>query len=81
MASTKEFDNELLPECPFYIRDSDRSVVCEGLIEHSVMTMTFKRSARKKAFCEKTCCSMDYGNCPIAKVLFAKYEEEESYGD
>ncbi len=79
MKSTRE-ELELLPECPFYIRESPRRVVCEGLVEGSTLCLNFNRRARMGAFHRAYCCSMDYSKCPIAKVLFAKYEEEECYG-
>ncbi len=67
--------NELLPECPFYLSETGKSVVCEGLSEHNVLELKFSRSTYFRTHKENFCCSMNYETCPIGKMLFAKYEE------
>ncbi len=68
--------NELLPQCPFYQFEREKTVVCEGIVEHSFSEQKFTRERFLQAHKEEFCCSMNYTNCPLGKLLFAKYEED-----
>lgn len=68
--------NELLPECPFYIAEGKRGVRCEGLVKGSSLRLNFNREKSFLHFRENHCCSMQWEQCPIARMLDAKYEPE-----
>ena len=69
-----ESDMKKLPECPFFDHLWDRRVVCEGLYEDSALNLRFKKRKKLTEHLDRYCCSMDWEQCPIAKMLYAKYE-------
>ena len=75
----KQQELELLPECPFYLYEKSKSVICEGISDHSIVELRFKGPANLRGHMQKFCCSMDYEGCPVGKMLFEKYKEE-NYG-
>ena len=57
--------------CPFY-KEEDRNVIyCEGLTKKSRIHNAFSTDARP--FKKKYCCG-GWKSCPIAIMLWAKYE-------
>ena len=61
--------------CPFYRRDEGRKLTCEGLLNGTILSSTFRKEAKMVAHMDKDCCSMDYEKlCPIAAALMKKYE-------
>ena len=65
--------------CPFYERETDRSITCEGLRENSVLTMRFPARKDKSAWQEDFCMTFAYRRCPLARACYEKYEEPERY--
>ena len=63
--------------CPFYVKESEKSITCEGLIPGTNMMIRFGGQKKKTAWLEKHCCSYKYEvTCPVAAVLMWKYTEE-----
>lgn len=62
--------------CPYYIGDDGRHVItCEGILPHSKLQVRL----RTREVYEETMlvyCSMAWEECPIAKLLNAKWEEK-----
>ena len=69
----KEF--ELLPECPFCLDFKKNQIICEGVNDHSEAVLKFSRTRFMKEYQEGYCCSMNFGKCPVAKMLYSKYED------
>ncbi len=58
--------------CPFYVRDSSRVLICEGIAEGCSNTTTF-RSPVSKARYQERFCRNNYGSCELCKALMNKY--------
>ena len=63
--------------CPFYkTDDGQRRIVCEGVDDHSTVSVNYRRRAdlhkRISVFC-----AGNYENCLVYRMLMEKYEEEE----
>ena len=63
-----------LVECPFYRKNVEKGIRCEGLRGSTSLQVNFLSLRQRKDFMEGHCCSMDWENCPLAKVLYAKYD-------
>lgn len=60
--------------CPYYIRESERSVTCEGLREGMVVKSVFCSEQQKSDYQREMCVHYDYAElCPLARALFFKY--------
>lgn len=59
--------------CPFFKYESNKEIVCEGVVDGSDNRIRFTGIKNKKSFEEIHCCS-DYKNCPIAQALYKKYD-------
>ena len=66
---------ELLPECPFFMEFKGKNVYCEGTVPGSTLGLHFNRPKDFKKFKTAYCCSMNYENCPMARMLYSKYGE------
>ncbi len=66
---------ELLPECPFCLDFKPNRIICEGVNDHSEVVLKFSRPRFLKEHQEGYCCSMNFGQCPVAKMLYNKYED------
>lgn len=62
-----------LPECPFYLEEFRRGVRCEGVTEESTVRLCFPNDETFRAYRDSCCYSMNWENCPIAKMLHGKY--------
>ncbi len=60
-------------QCPFYKTESRKVIYCEGVTEHSRIHNAFARDASAAGF-KKKHCRDGWKDCPIAKMLWAKYE-------
>ena len=69
-------EDRKLVECPFYVELEKHHVQCEGIEEGSSLQVNFISRKDRLAFMDRYCRSMDWEKCPIAKMLYAKYEEE-----
>lgn len=62
-----------LPQCPFYEKESRRTVICEGVVERNRLHMKFATEGTCAKYRMDYCYSMCWENCPVAKMLNAKY--------
>lgn len=65
----------LVAICPFYKSESSQVIQCEGLQPNSAIHMAFGSPADKKQYAIRLCKSWDYGECPVAQMLNARYED------
>jgi ribosome-binding protein aMBF1 (putative translation factor) len=64
--------------CPYYVKEADQSITCEGVIPGTNIMMRFPGVAEKNTFQGKYCSKHDYLRCPQAAILekFANSEEK-----
>lgn len=63
--------------CPFYERESDKSITCEGFVCDNCLTqIRFMSDRDKLKFQSKYCRRDNWASCPLAIQLAKKYEEE-----
>ena len=61
--------------CPFYKRDNGKTrVVCEGIVDHSSIVLTFGSPTQCRRQLEIFCCD-HYRNCEVNRMLMEKYED------
>ena len=65
-------------KCPFYNEFSTKRqfIKCEGIRKGTAINLNFANKAELLIYFTSSCCR-DYENCRIAKMLYAKYEEED----
>lgn len=62
-------------ECPFYKRDDQNNIYCEGIVENSTNITRFRFKKDRNQQMRIFCCDR-YINCEIYRMLMdAKYEE------
>ena len=59
--------------CPFYKKDSGRSITCEGIVDHSSVTLSFQFQHLADQQMKVFCCE-HYRNCEVYGMLIQKYE-------
>ena len=63
--------------CPFYIKDADKSITCEGLIPGTNDVRRFHTTQIKQEYQENVCQSEAYAYlCPIADALIEMYHRQ-----
>ena len=67
---------DALVKCPFYVKENENRIVCEGYIKNTCMITKFTDAAQKKAHLRACCFHEDGGKCFFAQSLFRKYEAE-----
>ena len=65
--------DDVSAKCPFYQRNSERKIVCEGIIEGSVTVQEFDKRSDKEAHRNKYC-DNQYSRCKIYDILQKKYK-------
>ena len=61
-------------KCPFFVRESELQITCEGVIENADTASKFATEKEKIRYQVKQC--FRYPNeCPVAKMNERKYEE------
>ena len=68
--------DDILVKCPFFLHNSKKNVVCEGLTDDCVLSLRFfteeSRNQHRQLFCDK-----DYEKCEVYRMLIKeKYNEE-----
>jgi len=63
--------------CPFYERETERSITCEGLRGDSVLTMRFPTRREKTAWQEEFCMTFTHNRCPLARACYEKYADAD----
>ncbi len=66
---------ESLIECPFYIKEGNCFIACEGLIEKTVCSQSFKKNSDKTEY-ETKICSVNGGKgCTHHRSVALLYEK------
>lgn len=60
-------------KCPFYIKEAEKSITCEGCTENSTNMQRFETSEEKEHYQEQYCTTRGYIMCPWAASLAEKY--------
>lgn len=61
--------------CPFYHREDEVGIYCEGVNDDSSIKLIHCSSESKKRYRRQYCCK-EYKRCPIARMLYKKYGED-----
>lgn len=59
-------------KCPYYRKDVQNKIVCEGIDEDGTIHINFS-TTRKRAAYQKIKCCANYKACPIAQILDRKW--------
>ena len=62
-------------KCPFFLGETEKTVVCEGWLPHQKTEMRMSGKHEKREFMEQWCCE-NYQECEVYKLVMKKYEEE-----
>lgn len=62
-------------ECPFYIKEGERFIVCEGVIDGTVSVQRFKTMTEKQKYEIKTCGCRGGSKCPHYKSVHSLYDK------
>jgi len=65
---------DALVTCPFYVREAELTVDCEGLTGGAVTVTRFRTKKNKTDFMKSFCVDCAGRGCPLAEFLTAKYE-------
>ena len=60
-------------KCPFFKREAKNLLCCEGYIEGTCMTTSFRSRGAALQYISDNCSEIDGGSCPMAKNLYEKY--------
>lgn len=62
--------------CPFYLKEAQKSITCEGLIDGTCNMTRFNSEDEKTQYQSANCEMYNYTNCcKLAAALEKKYEE------
>lgn len=61
--------------CPYYKRDTQQSIHCEGVQPGSGLRLGFKSQKKLKLYKQRLC-RREWAQCMIAKMLNRKYDYE-----
>lgn len=60
--------------CPFYRRNDNNRICCEGLEERNTINLVFEDPNKQREYKRTHCCDIDrYRSCMICSVLERKY--------
>lgn len=66
--------NDRKAVCPFYKREEQQKICCEGIQERSSLHLTFSSPEEQKKYLERFCNSISgYCKCKVAIMLKSKY--------
>lgn len=60
--------------CPFYKRDDDKTIVCEGIVEDSNICLRYRYEKLYRQQMELFCCDQ-YKKCEVYRMLMEKYQD------
>jgi hypothetical protein len=64
--------------CPFYQRDGQYSVTCEGIVPDTLMAIRFRDEDSKDKYMMVHCYQKSYAKtCPFASALMEIYKDDE----
>lgn len=55
-------------KCPFYRGDTQQSVICEGFLQGSTVSVRFATQRDMQKHCGLFCCDM-YENCEVYRMI------------
>jgi len=58
-------------DCPFYLRESEKTITCEGVEEETMAKKEFKDRSQKEAF-QKTYCFAGCKRCANAEAILKR---------
>lgn len=61
-------------KCPFYHREESFKIICEGIDPSTSTVLMFHMQDGLKLFKKSHCYALN-SKCPIAKMLYSKYDE------
>ncbi len=72
---------ESLIQCPFFRKETKNLLCCEGFIEGTCMTTSFRDRGSALDYISANCSRRDGGSCPLAANLFEKYKKIQESED
>ena len=62
--------------CPFYIREREYKISCEGIQDTDGVSLFFATSEQREKWQETYCFDIyKYKRCPVAQLIFEKYKD------
>lgn len=61
-----------LSRCPFFKKDGEREIFCEGVVERGTVRLGFSYAGHKKRYFEKHCCE-NFKSCVLFRAVNEKY--------
>ena len=65
-----------LVQCPYYKTHTSQVIFCEGLEDGMAIHLAFATHAQLINYKSRFCRRMEYGKCPLARILEEKYDDE-----
>lgn len=62
--------------CPYYVREANKSITCEGMVAGTLTQHRFDSEAEMLSFQARYCCTTTYSRCPLASSLSEKYTND-----
>ncbi|MEG2152226.1 MAG: helix-turn-helix transcriptional regulator [Clostridia bacterium] len=62
--------------CPYYVREANKSITCEGMIAGTYSQQRFDSEADLHDFQAQNCSTQSYDRCPLAAALIEKYRND-----
>ena len=59
--------------CPFYLREAEKTISCEGINGCECLKMCFDSNDEKKEWQVEVCYTHDFLICPLATVINEEY--------
>lgn len=59
--------------CPFYIREWEKTITCEGFYGGGEVLQRFNTASQRVVHQHKYCFTQNYNECPIARELNKRY--------
>ncbi len=61
-------------ECPFYLKEGERFISCEGVLDNTSSTHRFKSNEEKRKYEFTVCCVNGGKKCPHHRTVSVLYE-------
>ena len=59
--------------CPFFKKETKNLLCCEGYIDGTCMTTSFRSRNEALQYISDNCADVDGGHCPLAKNLYDRF--------
>ena len=70
--------NDTNIRCPFFVRETEQSIHCEGFVKNSALLTKFPSEKKKIAYINKYCVRCTGGDCYLARGQFERYAKENA---